>query len=172
MNQKREPVGVVFGVRSRLARMRWPRVDRGFTLLDLMMAVVVMGILLAIALPAYARYMARAKTSAAVADITKIHMMIDRYAMNAGNPPPSLAVIGMDGMLDPWEHPYVYLSFEGLHGVGKMRKDKNLVPINSEYDLYSMGPDGDSVGPLTAKASRDDIVMANDGQFIGLASDY
>jgi general secretion pathway protein G len=53
-----------------------------------------------------------------------------------------------------------------------MRKDKNLVPINSEYDLYSVGPDGDSVPPLTAQPSRDDIVMANDGKFIGLASDY
>jgi general secretion pathway protein G len=53
-----------------------------------------------------------------------------------------------------------------------MRKDKNLVPINSEYDLYSVGPDGRSVGPLTAKHSRDDIVMANDGRFIGVASDY
>ena len=26
--------------------------------------------------------------------------------------------------------------------------------------------------PLTARASRDDIVMANDGQFVGLAADY
>ncbi len=35
-----------------------------------------------------------------------------------------------------------------------------------------MGPDGKSVAPLTAKASRDDIVRANDGKFIGEASDY
>ena len=30
---------------------------------------------------------------------------------------------------------------------GKFRKDKNIVPINSDYDLYSMGPDGASGGP-------------------------
>jgi general secretion pathway protein G len=53
-----------------------------------------------------------------------------------------------------------------------MRKDKNLVPINTQYDLYSMGADGQSVPPLTAKASRDDVVMANDGTYIGLASNY
>ena len=53
-----------------------------------------------------------------------------------------------------------------------MRKDKNLVPINSEYDLYSLGPDGDSMPPLTAKPSRDDIVMANDGKYIGPVEDY
>ena len=45
-------------------------------------------------------------------------------------------------------------------------------PYRRQYDLYSVGPDGESVPPLTAKHSRDDIVMANDGGFIGVASDY
>jgi general secretion pathway protein G len=35
-----------------------------------------------------------------------------------------------------------------------------------------MGRDGASQPPLTASASRDDIVRANDGQYIGLASGY
>ena len=35
-----------------------------------------------------------------------------------------------------------------------------------------MGPDGRSVAPLTVKASRDDIIRANDGSFYGLASEY
>jgi general secretion pathway protein G len=52
------------------------------------------------------------------------------------------------------------------------RKDRFLVPINSRYDLYSRGPDGDSRPPLTALPSRDDIVMANDGGFIGLAAKF
>ena len=56
--------------------------------------------------------------------------------------------------------------------VGKKRKDKSLHPLNSDYDLYSMGPDGRSVSPLTAKASRDDIIRANNGGFIGVAEDY
>ncbi|MCP5251868.1 MAG: hypothetical protein H6939_09135 [Burkholderiales bacterium] len=46
------------------------------------------------------------------------------------------------------------------------------MPINSDYDLYSMGKDGASVSPLTAKASRDDIIRANNGRFIGRAADY
>lgn len=56
--------------------------------------------------------------------------------------------------------------------VGKKRKDKSLHPLNTDYDLYSMGPDGRSVSPLTAKASRDDIIRANNGGFIGVAEDY
>jgi general secretion pathway protein G len=57
-------------------------------------------------------------------------------------------------------------------GVGKSRKNKNLTPINSYFDLYSKGKDGLSTLPLTAKASRDDVILANDGAFIGLASNY
>jgi len=53
-----------------------------------------------------------------------------------------------------------------------VRKDHNLVPLNTDYDLYSMGPDGNSVGPLTAKASRDDIIRANNGSYIGPAANY
>jgi hypothetical protein len=50
--------------------------------------------------------------------------------------------------------------------------DHSLVPINTDFDLYSMGPDGRNSPPLTAKHSRDDIVRANNGAFIGVASDY
>jgi general secretion pathway protein G len=35
-----------------------------------------------------------------------------------------------------------------------------------------MGADGASQGPLSAKASQDDIVRANDGGFVGLAKDF
>ena len=46
------------------------------------------------------------------------------------------------------------------------------MPLNSTYDLYSMGKDGQSQSPLTAKASLDDVIRANDGGFIGLAAHY
>lgn len=55
---------------------------------------------------------------------------------------------------------------------GQMRKDQAMVPINSDYDLCRKGPDGVSVKPLIANDSRDDIIRASNGSFIGLASDY
>jgi general secretion pathway protein G len=55
---------------------------------------------------------------------------------------------------------------------GKWRKDRFLVPLNSDYDLYSMGKDGCTVAPITAKASHDDILRANNGSYVGLASKY
>ena len=172
MRLERARVGIDSGFGIRRACARPSRAHSGFSLLELMTTVAILGVLLAIAIPSYARYVTRANTGAAVADITGIHAAIERYALNAGAPPPDLAAIHKDGLLDPWGRPYVYLSFSGLKGKGKMRKDKNLVPINSEYDLYSVGPDGDSVPPLTAKPSRDDIVMANDGKYVGPAEDY
>ncbi len=55
---------------------------------------------------------------------------------------------------------------------GKPRKDRFLHPINSDYDLYSMGKDGESVEPLTAKKSHDDVIRANDGSFVGLSVEF
>jgi general secretion pathway protein G len=75
---------------------------------------------------------------------------------------------------DPWGNPYAYLNFAApIPGVqGMIRKDHNLHPLNSEFDLYSLGADGDSQPALTAKASQDDVIWARDGSFIGLASDF
>ena len=47
-----------------------------------------------------------------------------------------------------------------------------MVPINTDYDLYSMGKDGQSAPALTAQKSRDDIIRANDGAYIGPAAGY
>ena len=146
--------------------------NSGVTLLELMFTLAIVAILAAVAVPAYRAYIERTRTATAIADIGEIHLRIQRFIVNAGDPPPDLLAIGVAGKQDPWGNAYVYLSFEGLSGIGQMRKDKNLVPVNSQYDLYSMGPDGDSVPPFTARRSQDDIVLANDGGYIGPAADY
>jgi general secretion pathway protein G len=144
----------------------------GFTLIELLVALAIGAILVAVAVPSYLSYVQSLKVNVATQDILEINARIERYVTLFNGPPPDLATVGSGNVLDPWGHPYAYLSFTGLQGKGKMRKDKNLVPINTQYDLYSAGADGRSVPPLTAKASRDDVVMANDGGYIGLASNY
>ncbi len=93
--------------------------------------------------------------------------------------PDSLAQVGRGNFLDYWGNPYEYIkitcqvSSKGKCDAPKgVRKDHFLVPLNSDYDLYSKGADGDSKAPLTAQASWDDIVRANDGSFVGLASEF
>jgi len=148
------------------------RSESGVTLLELMIAMAITAVLMTVGVPGYRAYVNRSLTTVAIADISGIYLKIQSFVLNDGGPPPDLGAIGFAGKLDPWGNPYVYLSFEGLEGKGMMRKDKNLVPVNSEYDLYSLGPDGKSVPPFTAKASHDDIVLANDGGYIGPAEDY
>ena len=75
-------------------------------------------------------------------------------------------------MRDPWGAAYAYVNHADVSGPGAFRKDKNIVPINSDFDLWSKGKDGASAPALTANPSRDDVIRANDGGFFGLASKY
>jgi general secretion pathway protein G len=149
-----------------------PCSNRGFTLIELMVTIGIVAVIAAIGFPSYVSYKQRAYVAAATMDIIKIATAINRHSTLNNAPPPDLATIGLDTLLDPWGHPYVYLSFTGLHGNGQMRKDKNLVPLNTQYDLYSVGADGQSRPPLTVPVSKDDVILANDGNYIGLASNY
>ncbi|WP_150304026.1 prepilin-type N-terminal cleavage/methylation domain-containing protein [Pseudomonas saliphila] len=149
------------------------RID-GLTLIELLLAIVIVGLLAAIALPSYQRYVEQAKVTSAIADIVTIEASIERfYAINR-KLPLSLADVGLAQMRDPWENPYQFLNFSTLPGNGKggMRKDKNLVPVNTDYDLYSMGENGVTNQTFTSRSGRDDIVRANNGSYVGLASEY
>jgi general secretion pathway protein G len=150
----------------------YPNGRRGFTLVELMLTVAVVGILTAIAVPSYQAYTDKTKEKKAIGDIAIISNIIDEFVMGNGILPANLAAVPGTNFPDPWGNPYQYLNIATAKGKGGMRKNRFMVPINSDYDLYSMGKDGQSESPLTAKASRDDIIRANDGQFIGLASNY
>lgn len=145
--------------------------QHGFTLVELLIAMLILGTIVGIAIPSYLDYLDRARIAKAVADIRTFDSEIQAYATSSNTLPASLADVGRESFLDPYGNPYEYGNY-ALIPPGKRRKDQFLVPLNSDYDLYSMGKDGESKAPLTAKASRDDIVRANDGGYIGLASNY
>src|SRR5512143_377863 len=149
---------------------RQTRRIRGMTLLELVVAVTAATILASIAVPAYNGYVNRARVARAVGDIGTISLQLYRWQLSMRTFPATLAEAGI-GATDPWGRPYQYLRVAGANR-GDLRKDRNLVPINTDFDLYSMGPDGATLPPLTARASQDDVVRANDGSYIGLAKDY
>jgi general secretion pathway protein G len=148
------------------------RSSRAFTLLELLITVAIVGLLSAIALPIYQEYRDRVDVGLAIADLQLIDQKFEIYYSTYNSFPPTLAAAGLDGMQDPWGNPYQYLLFDESTKKGDKRKDKFLNPVNSDFDLYSMGRDGDTSRPFTSAKGRDDIVRANNGQFYGLADDY
>lgn len=144
----------------------------GLTVVELFVAVCIVAVLASLALPTYHGYRERVRIDEAKRDITWMSSVIANYYYDAHTYPDSLADVGLGARLDPWGNPYGYLNLGDRNARGFARKDYSLVPINTDFDLYSMGPDGVSLPPLTAQPSRDDIVRANNGAFIGVATDY
>jgi general secretion pathway protein G len=145
-----------------------------FGLMELMIALAILILLMSIAVPAYDRLAQTAKVAQSIGDIGVISIEIGKFQLrNKDALPETLDGLGVEIPLDPWDLPYVYLNIAtGGPGNGEFRKDNNLKTLNSDFDLYSLGKDGDSAGLLSARASRDDIVRANNGAFIGLGEDY
>lgn len=137
-----------------------------------MLGLGVVAVLATIAVNSWSGWRERARIAQAQNDIIAISAVIDQHWQDTQTYPASLAAIGRGGMKDPWGNGYRYLALTTPASAGAARKDHSLVPLNSDYDLYSMGPDGKSSPPLTAKASRDDILRANNGRFVGPASTY
>ena len=150
------------------------RAEEAFTLVELISAFAIIAILAAIAIPAYRGYILKAQISRAIVEIRMLDQEIAVYQDDKGYLPATLADINRANFTDPWGNLYVYLNIAdgGIKGKGKLRRDRFVNPLNSDYDLYSVGKDGDSKTNLNAPESQDDIVRALDGSFIGLAADF
>jgi general secretion pathway protein G len=144
----------------------------GLTLIEVMFAILIVSVLGGIAHSEISAYREKIRRAQAVQDILALQVRIRQYEIDEYKPPASLVEIGRAGMLDPWGRAYVYTDLGAPGGHGAARKDHSLNPINSDYDIYSMGPDGDTKPQLTHKLSLDDIVRAHDGAFIGVAADF
>ena len=146
----------------------------GFTLLEIMFAIVIVAALAAIAIPSYKNYIEKLKVNKAIAEIAEISLAIERFHSVNLTYPTSLAQLGISIPLDPWGNSYKYLAIavSPPPNTGQVRRDRSLTPINTDYDLYSMGKDGLTATQLNAPKAQDDVVRASNGEFIGLASDY
>jgi len=147
-------------------------ISHGFTLVEVLIVVALILTIAAIALPYLSSTLDEARYAKAVADIHTLQDAINADQLQNGVFTDSLATIGFGYLVDPWGNPYQYLNHATMHGNGQARKDRFLVPLNTDYDLYSMGKDGQTASPLTAQVSQDDIIRANDGSYVGLASLY
>ncbi len=146
--------------------------NRAFTLLEILIVVGIMMTLAAMGIPAFADAIESAYVARAIGDIRTLQTEITRFEVQFKNLPDDLQEVGVTDLLDPWGNPYQYLNFDNINGQGPKKKDRFQVPLNSTYDLYSKGKDGVTSTALTAPATNDDVLRANDGAYVGLGSEF
>ena len=120
------------------------RGSRGFTLIELMVVLVILGLLAALVAPKVLNRLGKSKQKIAKTQIEMLSSALDQFKLDTGRYPTTEeglealiknpGIEGWDGPYlkkrkipkDPWGRPYIYRC-PGEHG---------------EFDLYSLGADG------------------------------
>jgi general secretion pathway protein G len=125
--------------------------DRGFTLLELLVVIVILGLLIGLVAPAALRQLGSARASVARESIQRLESVLDLYKLDVGDYPSTEQ--GLQALIerpsdvatwngpylkdsrspvDPWNHPYQYRNPSTRSG--------------HDYDLCSAGPPGGTAG--------------------------
>jgi general secretion pathway protein G len=127
--------------------------DAGFTLVEILVVITIIGLIMALVGPRVVNYLSESKVKAARIQVESFASALDLFYLDAGRYPSSseglAALAARPGSLDtwngpyvrgglvptdPWGHPYIYRS-PGEHGA---------------YDIVSYGSDGQEGGSGTA----------------------
>lgn len=137
------------------------------------MAILVAALVIGAGVPGYLYIVENARRDRAIEQITDMQRDITRFKRKNNRFPDTLAEIFPRTQQDPWGNAYFYLNIANSPNPASInsRKDNNLKPLNVDFDLYSAGGDGLSLSPIGASESRDDIVRADNGDYVGIAAD-
>ena len=136
-----------------------------------MIVILLIGILTAIAMPYYGDWRNRVKTAQATSEIIGNEAIVETYVALNKTLPNSFADMPQAKTVDPWGRPYVFYNIDA-NGKGHARKDHALNPLNTDYDMYSLGPDGLTKPQITQKDSVDDVIRASNGGYVGQAAGF
>jgi general secretion pathway protein G len=62
--------------------------------------------------------------------------------------------------------------FAGVPAEVTRRRDRFMFPLNTDYDLFSLGPNARTTVSIGEALGQDDVIRANNGGFFGHASEY
>jgi general secretion pathway protein G len=118
--------------------------QRGFTLIELMVVLLILALLASIAAPRVVKYLGKAKSQTAKIQVDALSTAVDAFVLDVGRPPsPSEGLEALiaqpddlqawdgpyikkrDSLVDPWGQPYLY-RYPGQHG---------------EYDVFTHSAD-------------------------------
>lgn len=141
--------------RHAVTRRKPKDAEAGYTLLELLVVIVILGLLIGLVGPALLGQLGRAKASIAKQSIERMASVLDLYKLDVGSYPTTdqglkalidapAGVSGWNGPYlkqtklprDPWGHPYVYRDPSERQGLA--------------YDLCSEGPSGHGGSPGAA----------------------
>jgi general secretion pathway protein G len=137
----------------------------GFTLVELIVVSAIIGVLAGLAIPAYNRFIENVKVTRAISEIRGIEKDVYAKFIDTSTFPNTLNEIGLGALKDPWGRAYEYKKVP-------IRVDNFLNILNTEFDIYSIGPDGVTDVNIQAANGLDDIVRTSDGGWIGRGEDY
>jgi general secretion pathway protein G len=129
-------------------------IEAGFTLLEVLVVIAIIGLLIGLVAPAALRQLGGARVSVAKQSIERLGTVLDMYKLDVGTYPDTsdgLAALvdkpsnvsnwngpylkGNAAVLDPWNHPYLYRYPSQRSG--------------HDYDICSQGPNGNGNGSAT-----------------------
>jgi general secretion pathway protein G len=135
----------------------------GFTLVELLVVLAILGLLVAIATPQVLKYLARAKVDTARIEMKSLSSALDLFLLDNGRYPTEQeglkALVANPGALATWSGPYLKSGGGGVPLDPWGRPYQYRYPGQTgDYDVFSNGPDGHepiapAVGPAAASAA-------------------